>query len=70
MSKLFQWSAIATSSFALLAGFSVFVNDSDWAEDWSGEACVAFVFLAAICGATCIVSAIFRFFKKGKEFPN
>jgi hypothetical protein len=71
MNKLFEWTAIATSFFAVLSAAQVALQISlDWHPDWEPSLFVACLYLSGICGGVCIASAILGCFKKKQEKPN
>jgi hypothetical protein len=70
MNKLFQWSAIATSSFVLLAALLMLGGNTEYGIDWEECFFFASTILAPICAAVCLTSAIVGFFIEKKKKSN
>ena len=66
MKKLFEWTAIATSFFALASAAQLALQMSleDWHPDWEPSLFVACLYLGGICGGLCIASAIIGSLKR------
>jgi hypothetical protein len=70
MNKIFQWSAIATSSFVLLAALLMLGGNTEYGIDWEECFFIASTILAPICAIVCLTSAIVGFFYRKEEESN
>jgi len=70
MNKLFQWSAIVTSSFVLLAALLMLGGTTEYGIDWEKCFLIASMILAPICAVVCIASAILGYFKEKRKTSN